>query len=61
MTLIKAINYVRISLLINHLNVVFSVLYDITFWMFAQSIATCFRREIKQIKANEANDVFESP
>jgi Transposase IS4 len=32
-----------------------------TFWMFAQSIATCFGREIKWIKANKANDFFESP
>ena len=61
MVLIEAINYARISLLIDHLNAVFGVLYGITFWMFAQSIATCFGREIKQIKANEANDVFESP
>jgi hypothetical protein len=35
MALIEVINYARISLLIDHLNVVFGVLYDITFWMFA--------------------------
>ena len=61
MALIEAINYARILLLIDYLNAEFGVLCGTTFWMFAQSIATCFGREIKWIKANEASDISESP
>ena len=40
MTLIKVINYVKILLVIDRLNVEFDVLYGITFSMSASSIAT---------------------
>jgi hypothetical protein len=45
--LIEVINYAKISLPIDPINAVFGVLCSIIFLMFAQLIATWFRREIE--------------